>query len=58
MEAESTCPRCERRQRRRLKLGHILDLLLIMVLIIDIWVTWGHRPAPASPTAPCQGAAR
>lgn len=51
MEAEN-CPRCERRRHRRLKPGRVIDLVLVLVLLGDIWVTWGHLPAAVSGACP------
>lgn len=52
----ATCSRCERRRTRRIKPGRALDLILIVVLGIDIYATWGRpAPAPAAPASPCQG---
>lgn len=38
----------------------VLDFALIAVLLADIWVTWGHRPAApcACPPAASQGVTR
>lgn len=53
MEAETaTCPRCERRRSRRLKPGRVLDIMLILVLLVDVYVTWGRCPAPAQGACP------
>lgn len=47
-----TCSRCERRRHRRIKPGRIVDLILIAVLLVDVWVTWGRPAVPcACPTA-------